>query len=161
MQKKKNSVLIVTSCNRVDTKGDVLINVNLKWMILHKLTLQAVTVFLGMDSMIFTYKSQSFLKMAYAFIYFCINEILKDVPAFKFEGLTNSKTFEVNVMHRYLLSISFFQKSAPEFIPFSWFGEHQLVVGGGNAVIDNDIHPVAIMPELSWKTERGRHRNQI
>lgn len=61
---------------------------------------------------------------------------------------------------RYLLSISFLQKSTPEFIPFSGLGEHQLVVEGGNAVINNNVHPVTITPELSRKTDRGRHGNQ-
>lgn len=51
-----------------------------------------------------------------------------------------------------LLGISFFQKSAPELVLSERLCENQLVVAGGNAVVHDDINPLAITPELSVET---------
>lgn len=51
-----------------------------------------------------------------------------------------------------LLGISFFQKSAPELVLSERLCENQLVVAGGNAVVHDDIDPLAITPELSVET---------
>lgn len=47
------------------------------------------------------------------------------------------------------LGISFFQKSAPELVLSERFGEHQMVVAGGDAIVHDNIDPFAIAPELS------------
>lgn len=52
-----------------------------------------------------------------------------------------------------LLGISFFQKSAPELVLSERLCENQLVVAGGNAVVHDDIDPLAITPELSVETK--------
>lgn len=46
------------------------------------------------------------------------------------------------------LSICFLKKSTPELIPLFRLGEHQLVVNGRDSIINNNIHPVTITPEL-------------
>lgn len=51
-----------------------------------------------------------------------------------------------------LLGISFFQKSAPELVLSERLCENQLLVAGGNAVVHDDINPLAITPELSVET---------
>ena len=47
-----------------------------------------------------------------------------------------------------VLGVGLLQQGAPELIPLGGLGEHQLVVEGGDAVVDDNIHPVAIAPEL-------------
>lgn len=46
------------------------------------------------------------------------------------------------------LGIGLLQQGAPKFVPLCRLGEHQLVVEGGDAVINDHIRPVAIAPKL-------------
>lgn len=57
--------------------------------------------------------------------------------------------YAVDINRLYLLCISFFEKCAPELVLSERFGENQLVVEGGEAVVHNDIDPFPITPELS------------
>ncbi len=57
--------------------------------------------------------------------------------------------FAADVNRLRLLGISFFQKSAPELVLSERFGENQLVVAGGDAVVHNHIDPFTVTPELS------------
>ena len=47
-----------------------------------------------------------------------------------------------------LLCIGLFQQRAPVLVLSERFGEHQLVVAGGDAVVHDHIDPFAITPEL-------------
>lgn len=46
------------------------------------------------------------------------------------------------------LGVSLLQQGAPELVPLSGLSEDQLVVEGWDAVVNDDVHPVAITPEL-------------
>lgn len=48
-----------------------------------------------------------------------------------------------------LLCIGLFQEGAPELVALGGLGKDQLVVVCGQAVIDDDIHPVSVAPELN------------
>lgn len=52
------------------------------------------------------------------------------------------------------LGVGLLQQGAPELISLSRLGEDQLVVESGDAVINDDVHPVSITPEL-----KGNRRN--
>lgn len=57
------------------------------------------------------------------------------------------------------LGVGFLQQGAPELVPLRGLGEHQLVVEGWDAVVNDDVDPVAIAPELKRgkeKQDRGR-----
>lgn len=54
-----------------------------------------------------------------------------------------------------LLCVGLFQKSAPELILPERFGEDQLIVARGEAVVDQHVGPFAIPPEL--RTARAEH----
>ena len=55
-----------------------------------------------------------------------------------------------------VLGVGLLQQGAPELIPLGGLGEHQLVVEGGDAVVNDNIHPVAIAPELQVRVgQRG------
>ena len=61
-----------------------------------------------------------------------------------------------------VLGVGLLQQGAPELIPLGGLGEHQLVVEGGDAVIDDNIHPVAIAPELQVRVgQRGGIKNPM
>lgn len=62
--------------------------------------------------------------------------------------------FSVDINRLYLLCVSFFQKGAPELVIPERFGEHQLVVAGGDAVVHNHIDPFAITPELCIRRKK-------
>lgn len=46
------------------------------------------------------------------------------------------------------LSISFFQQGAPELVPFGRVNKQQLPISCGQPVINDNIHPLTIMPKL-------------
>ncbi len=46
------------------------------------------------------------------------------------------------------LGVGLLQQGAPELVPLSRLREDQLVVEGWDAVVNDDIDPVAITPEL-------------
>jgi len=52
-----------------------------------------------------------------------------------------------------VLGVGLLQQGAPELVPLGRLGEHQLVVEGGDAVVDDNVHPVAIAPELQGQTK--------
>ena len=58
---------------------------------------------------------------------------------------------------QYSLGVGLLQQGAPELVPLGRLGEHQLVVEGGDAVVDDNINPVAIAPKLDG-AERVRLR---
>lgn len=59
------------------------------------------------------------------------------------------------------LGIGLLQQSAPELIPLSRLSEDQLVVEGWDAVVNDNINPVSIAPELNdRKWSRRRNENQ-
>ena len=47
-----------------------------------------------------------------------------------------------------LLGVRFLQEGAPVLILPEGFGEHQLVVEGGDAVVNDHVDPFAVAPEL-------------
>ena len=55
-----------------------------------------------------------------------------------------------------LLGVGLLQQGTPELVPLGRLGEHQLVVEGGDAVVNDNIHPVAIAPELQVKRSETR-----
>lgn len=48
----------------------------------------------------------------------------------------------------YSLSISLLQQGAPELVPFGRVNEQQLPISCGQPVINDNIHPLTIMPKL-------------
>lgn len=70
-----------------------------------------------------------------------------------------------HAMNDSLLGISLFQQSAPELVLSERFGENQLVVACGDAVIHNHIDPFTITPELSDRkvgnTSTGKDKIQM
>lgn len=52
------------------------------------------------------------------------------------------------------LCIGLFQQSAPEFVFPERFGENQLVVARGEAVIYKHVSPFAVPPELRSKEQK-------
>lgn len=74
---------------------------------------------------------------------------LKALNSAEWNNITEG--FAVDINRLYLLCVSFFQKGAPELVIPERFGENQLVVAGGDAVVHNHIDPFAITPELSIK----------
>lgn len=50
--------------------------------------------------------------------------------------------------HSDSLGVGLLQQSAPELVPLCRLGEHQLVVDGRDAVVNDNINPVAVAPEL-------------
>lgn len=56
-----------------------------------------------------------------------------------------------------LLCIGLFQEGTPELVALGGLGKDQLVVVRGQAVIDDDIHPVSIAPELN----KGKQKNTL
>ena len=57
------------------------------------------------------------------------------------------------------LGIGLLQQGAPELVPLGGLGEDQLVVEGRDAVVDDDVDPVAITPELKVTKRRSGGRN--
>ena len=51
------------------------------------------------------------------------------------------------------LGIGLLQQGAPELVPLGGLSEDQLVVEGRDAVVNDDIDPVAITPELKGRKE--------
>ena len=47
-----------------------------------------------------------------------------------------------------LLGVRFLKEGAPVLILPEGFGEHQLVVEGGDAVVNDHVDPFAVAPEL-------------
>lgn len=51
-------------------------------------------------------------------------------------------------IYSYLLCIGFLQQTAPEFICFGWFHKEQLPINGGKPVINHNVYPLAVLPQL-------------
>ena len=46
-----------------------------------------------------------------------------------------------------ILGVGFFQQSAPELVALVRVQEDELAVAGGQAVVDDHIHPASVLPE--------------
>lgn len=60
-----------------------------------------------------------------------------------------------------LLSVGFLQQGAPELGPLHRVHENKLSVLDGQAVVDDDVHPVTELPELQWQNRVSGFKTAI
>lgn len=75
-------------------------------------------------------------------------------------GLAYTNTLNAFTYKRSLLSVGFLQQGAPELGPFCRVHENELPVFHGQTVVDDDVHPVAELPELHEQNNTRSHERE-